>query len=152
MGTNRQNVRAFELGLKKWSGEVVPERVGQYQRAVVLEALRGVVMMSPVDTGFFRSRWRVYSDGDVVASVLVDSLASAMRRHLGSSKNMAQITAMQVIGAAMDEIQKVRPFTLTGIVNDAPYADELEQGHSKQAPQGMVAVTAQRLRSRGYAK
>lgn len=141
------NIRQFELGLRKWTGKVVPERIGQYQRAVVLEAARGVILMSPVDSGFFRSRWRVYSDEESIPFQVVSSAVYEAFKAKGAKVEMGEV--LMAVAAALPDIQ---PYTLTGIVNDAPYADELEKGHSQQAPRGMVAVTANRLKAKGLAR
>jgi hypothetical protein len=96
-------------------------------RRATLQLFQEVVLASPVDTGRFRANWNVsYGAPD-----------------LSTTANTSPTRAMQ-------EVAKVDGLPVGGIVylvNGLPYARELEYGHSKQAPQGMVRVAAVRFSS-----
>jgi hypothetical protein len=86
---------------------------------------------TPVDTGFARASWYV-----VLNSAQGQAASDAVGSHLTHDKSgMANLdTSLSVIGAA----------GLTDVIwllNNAPYIEALEYGHSQQAPQGMVRLT-----------
>lgn len=93
---------------------------------IALDSLRGVVRKSPVDTGRFRGNWIV-------------------------SKNAANTTSSQVTdknggqtitkGSGVIDTFKMNADSRIIIQNNLPYANRLENGWSKQAPNGMVALT-----------
>src|SRR5690606_10449361 len=96
-------------------------------QAVVL-ASQSIVSMSPVDTGRFRANWN-YSVGapDESTSLWVDPTGGlTIRKIIAQSR-----------GAKAGYV-----YYLT---NALPYAQRLENGWSKQAPQGMVRLTAMDL-------
>lgn len=124
------NVHAFNLALSRigeeWPAEVVEKR----HRAIALEGLRGVVLMSPVDTGRFRGNWQV----------TIDEPAQGTLERLDKD-------GAPTIAAGAEVIAQIPPFSLSWLVNNLPYAGRLETGYSKQAPGGMLAITVARLRS-----
>lgn len=124
------NVRAFNLALQQHGEELAAKRIEQVHRAVGLEALRGVVLMSPVDTGRFRGNWQQ----------TLDTPASGVLETTDKSGGPT-ITA----GTAV--LSTVPAFSVTWLVNNLDYAVALEKGHSQQAPRGMLSVTAARLRA-----
>lgn len=99
-------------------------------KRMTLEAFTRVVQRSPVDTGRFRSNW----------------LVGVGQRPAGSDAALTSASIAQA--AALEQAAKVTPQTdATYVVNNLPYAERLENGHSQQAPNGMVEVTAQELRA-----
>lgn len=90
--------------------------------AICLDAVTSVIKRTPVDTGRARGNWYA-SINDVVHDTSESRTASEALAD-GSAK-------------AMKSSGKV--FNLT---NNLPYIGKLENGYSKQAPQGMVKVTA----------
>lgn len=121
------NIHAFDLALRKEADEV-PELAGKVQRAIALEALRGVVMMTPVDTGRARGNWQVTHDTPADGEV-----------------DVADKGGRATIGKGAAEIAAIEPFEVTYLTNNLDYIEELEKGSSKQSPHGMVGVTATRL-------
>lgn len=93
------------------------------RHAVVLAA-QGVVMSTPVDTGRLRGNWqfgRALPAGTVEGS---DTSGAAT-----IAKMAGQVTSLKAGGECW-------------IVNNLPYAGEIEYGHSRvKAPAGMVRVT-----------
>ena len=110
----------FELKLREFAAKA-EGRADAAVREVVLEIGRRLIVRSPVDTGRFRSNW--FYDLDGFSREATDATGAE---------------AVQSIGAM--------PLKAAGhvhtIVNNLPYAWRLEYGWSKQAPLGMVALTA----------
>jgi hypothetical protein len=121
------NLKEFELGLDEFENET-DRQVEKLHRAVALEALKGVVLMSPVDTGRFRANWQVTPG--TPATTELDQVDKPGGR---------------TIAAGSAEIAKAQAYSVTWITNNVPYAEELENGSSQQAPQGMLNVTYNRL-------
>lgn len=99
--------------------------VNQQVRKICLQLLTNLVLKSPVDTGRFRSNWRVGLGERPTTTVAIgtnaatDGLAVLNRSELG---------------------------TPIYIVNNLPYAMRLEYGWSKQAPQGMARLAVASIR------
>lgn len=123
------NIREFNLSLGAFERQI-PERVAQVHRAITLEALNRVVLRSPVDKGRFRGNWQVSHD----------TPAEGRLERLDKSGS-------QTIAEGAAEVAKIRPYEITWLVNNLAYAQSLEDGHSKQAPGGVVEPTVQELRS-----
>jgi hypothetical protein len=91
-------------------------------RKATLEVFTKVTKPSPVDTGRFRANWNVSHN------VINDSTTESVDQ-----------TRME------REVAKVLTYPAGGVVylaNGLPYATALEHGHSTQAPQGMVRLSA----------
>lgn len=94
-------------------------------RKVVLDVGKSVVEKSPVDTGRFRANWQhSVGESNDATSEAVDPSGSATIATLGAS-----IAATPAAGQTHY------------LTNSLPYAIPLENGHSKQAPAGMVGIT-----------
>lgn len=102
----------------------VEEDVGKKVRFISLQILNEVVYRSPVDTGRFRANNQV-SVGSPDYGV-----TEATDKSGGST--LQQGSAVIARGKAFDVIY---------IQNNLPYAVPLENGHSKQAPSGIYAVS-----------
>ena len=92
-------------------------------RKATADVFRAVVLRSPVDTGRFRANWNVNYGAPLYATT--DST--------DKSRGVA-------------EANKGLTLPVGGVVylsNGLPYARRLEYGYSKQAPGGMVRVSAQ---------
>lgn len=100
-------------------------------RAAALQALTGVIERSPVDTGHFRGN-------NSVSVGSPDDSVDEMAEDPSGRETLAQ---------GMSIIKRVRgAFEVIYVQNNLPYAEELENGSSKQAPQGVYAVTFNNLR------
>jgi hypothetical protein len=118
------NAREFGLHLDSLFQELVEDQIAQVTRLVALEALSRVVMKSPVDTGRFRGNWQVSIGG----------------RATGTLARLDP-SGQQTIAAGAAVIARLDRPVAVFITNNLPYANRLENGWSKQAPTGMVAVT-----------
>jgi hypothetical protein len=123
------NIREFQMGLSRFKSDI-DVNVGKLHRAVALEGLKGVVRMTPVDTGRARANWQVTQD--VPATSEVD----------GEDKGGGR-----TIAAGSGAIAGAPPYSVTYIANNLPYIETLEDGGSTQAPNGMLNVTYQRLQN-----
>lgn len=128
------NVREFNLALDTFIGKQVPEIARAAHRKVVLDAHRKLVMKSPVDTGRFRGNWIVSTSSPNTGTTDVRDPGARGQPPGGAS----QSAALAAVGAMV-------PYSVAFIQNNLPYALRLEQGHSKQAPAGMVALTLAEL-------
>lgn len=97
-------------------------RMEDVARAVPVELASRVILASPVDTGRFRGNWNV-------ATNRVDATTTEDTDKAGD-KAISRAQAVKVqLG---DDVY---------VTNNLPYAQALEDGHSQQAPAGMVGVT-----------
>jgi hypothetical protein len=124
------NVRSFNLALAEHAEEIPRKRIEQLHRAVGLEALRGVVLMTPVDTGRARGNWQQTTDSPATETVETTDKSGG-----------------PTIAEGTQVIATIRPFSISWLTNNLDYISELEKGHSQQAPHGMLAVTVNRLRA-----
>lgn len=119
------SVKQFNLQLNKEIADT-DEKIEDAIGLIAMDSLRGIVMKSPVDTGRFRGNWIV-------------------------SKNSFNNTTNQITdksgGPTINKgSQVIQSFNYKKdhsiiIQNNLPYANRLENGWSKQAPNGMVALT-----------
>ena len=111
--------------------DLLDQDVATVHKKVALDLLSGVVKKTPVDTGRARASWKV-GVGSLDPTVAAE----------GSGP-----PADAVIGAGESKIEAQKDPQRTWITNSLPYIGALENGHSNQAPQGMVAVTAAEVKS-----
>lgn len=102
----------------------------QAVRMTVVLASQGVVMNTPVLTGRLRANWQF---GQLVPTGEVASEDTSGAATI--AKIAGQVTSLKAGGECW-------------IVNNMPYAGEIEYGHSSvKAPQGMVRITLLNLPS-----
>ncbi|MDH1143303.1 HK97 gp10 family phage protein [Pseudomonas mosselii] len=103
---------------------LVEEALAQRVRVIALAMLNEIVLRSPVDTGRFR--------GNNIVSVGAPVYAS--------SENLDP-SGSETIQRGLSAMSGLEPYTQVYIQNNLPYATALEDGHSKQAPGGVYAVS-----------
>lgn len=108
--------------------QIVNERLEKHGRALALEALARLMQKTPVDTGHARGNWFVQEDE--ASSAEVEGRMEAQARAEGA-----------VVISDFD----IRDHELH-LTNNVPYIERLENGWSKQAPQGMAKLTVEELR------
>lgn len=118
-----KSARQFGLELRGWAAET-PEEANKVRRGLAAEVLRGVVLKSPVDTGRFRGNWQV-AEGSPATEVLEN----------------ADKGGGATISDGIAQIEGIEPGSDIWISNNLPYAARIEDGWSKQAPGGVVALT-----------
>lgn len=108
----------------EWT-ENVETKVDDILQTIVFKIGESVVNLSPVDTGRFKGNWQLTIDERASASLL--------RYDQDGHTTLAAIAA------------KANSFTagqVAYIQNMVLYGYDLEYGYSKQAPDGMVRITA----------
>ena len=96
-------------------------------RKIALDVFTEVIMMSPVDTGRFRGNWQC-AIGSAPSGIL----------------ELDDKTGTAVLAKAQAEALGLKAGQTIFLVNNLPYAQALEYGHSQQAPGGMIRLTVQR--------
>lgn len=117
--------KQFTLQLNKEIADT-EEKIEDAISLIAMDSLRGVVMKSPVDTGRFRGNW-------IVSKNAFNPKSSEV-----TDKNGGQTITK---GSGVIDTFKVDTDSRIIIQNNLPYANRLENGWSKQAPNGMVALT-----------
>lgn len=120
---NAQAAREFSLQIDAaWAAK--EQDILDLTVEISLQALRGIVQMSPVDTGRFRGNW--ITSVEAPDPTVFEQVRPAQVPIVEADEKLS----------ALDEIPRV-----IYLQNNLPYANRLENGYSKQAPEGMVAVT-----------
>lgn len=127
------SLREFEIALDTFREEDIPQDLGTIARAVSLQALSGITLKTPVDTGRARGNW----------ITTADSIDLNWSENLDPSGGGAISAGAAVISAALS----ANPFRVITIQNNLPYIEDLEDGHSRQAPQGMLSTTIAEIES-----
>ena len=127
------DVKKFKMQIKNEIDDVLVQSQ-EFKEKIGCDCFAGIVKRTPVDTGRARGNWMV-SLGSAVEAV-VDS---------GPTISDGQSTPSALINQGMSTISKSKPGQDIVISNNLPYIVRLEEGHSKQAPTGMVAHTLARV-------
>ena len=122
------NLKEFNLEIDKFT-ESVPEKVTVLQKKIAFEAIRRIPEKTPVDTGRAKGNWQI----------TIGSPAGAILELFDKDGN-------PTIAKAMAQLQNLPPYQVVYITNNVHYIIYLENGHSMQAPAGMVSVTIEELR------
>ncbi|PRA33806.1 HK97 gp10 family phage protein [Pseudomonas poae] len=102
----------------------VKDELSKRVRVIAMAMLNEIVLLSPVDTGRFR--------GNNIVSVGAPVYTSTVN---------VDPTGAETINQGLSAMTGLEPFTQVFIQNNLPYAVPLEDGHSKQAPAGIYAVS-----------
>jgi hypothetical protein len=113
MGSFADQIARFAAETKDKADAVVHE--------TVLDVGQRLIDRSPIDTGRFKSNWRYGLE--------------TPDRHTTTETNQRKLQNTE-------ELPKAAGGFVHYVTNSLPYGPALERGHSKQAPQGMVALTA----------
>lgn len=145
------NAMQFKAGLKNWQKQHQLD-ANQAALALALNLAENIIRATPVDTGWARANWwpqintknappnaGVPNPRTSTQGLQGKAKAQALDRNgqAGASASMARAASTFAQGKAGDR------FTLA---NGVPYILKLEYGSSKQAPEGMVRLSIQRLR------
>lgn len=103
---------------------VIKDELSKRVRVIAMAMLNEIVLRSPVDTGRFR--------GNNIVSVGAPVYTSTVN---------VDPTGAETINQGLSAMTGLEPFTQVFIQNNLPYAVPLEDGHSKQAPAGIYAVS-----------
>lgn len=125
-----ENLREFEIGLDEFAKKEIPRTVKLVQQKVGLQLVRGVILKTPVDTGRARGNWQVS------INVSINTVIDRLDRSGGAA-----------ISDGTSLVTSAEPFSVISLQNNLPYIIKLEEGHSKQAPAGMVELTLNEIMS-----
>lgn len=133
------NLRQFEANIDKFIKDDVPEKVVAFQRYVTIALLDQFIKRSPVGNP---SLWA----GPAPAGYVGGRFRSAWTAASGNKSDFAPEAGQSsyAVPNAADVVAKgtsaLTPYQSVWISNNVPYAQRLEDGHSGQAPAGVVAV------------
>jgi hypothetical protein len=114
------NLSEFTRGLE-FEKEETAKLADTVARGIATDICSRVIFDSPVDTGRFRGNWQV--------DIGSDPTGELDRLDKDGDPTLDDNIARMKTGPAMKPIY---------VVNNLPYADRLNSGHSKQAPAGFV--------------
>jgi hypothetical protein len=120
-----KTVNSFVAAIDVWAQKRVPNIAEREVLQVYMACFQGIITQSPVDNGTFRLSWFP------AIGKPVDKVAE-------------QQTSPQGASFAANRMEPLPPFKLgqTIVIGNAlPYANPIEGGWSKKAPQGVVAPT-----------
>jgi hypothetical protein len=134
---------SFLLDMDRIEAEI-PRAHRDYQAALAAVGYERVVDRSPVRTGAFRSE-NVIAEEEQAVQVIFEprDRAGPDTRVSGNLLEFIKPSAADAYSALVD----VKPFDLITLVNDRYYAIYLEDGSSKQAPNGIYGPAADHLNS-----
>lgn len=143
MSDFQTNLDEFNKELEAFVADI-PNQVTAIQKKIVLEALRRVVLRTPVDTGRARANWQV-----TIAKPATGVVSEF--EDVGTGTKRAAAPGMEVGGEDVFEkglavIADLPPYQIVYVSNNVNYIEFLEEGSSEQAPEGMAALTVQELR------
>lgn len=114
----------FSLDVAKWLAKTEIE-AETFVRAVAFRLHDRIVMRTPVDTGRARASWTIVEGKTPDTTVAPEGFS-------GGAEAGASYALQRQAG--------VKRGTTYTIANSLPYIEALENGHSKQAPSGMVRL------------
>lgn len=120
----------FASQIRQFHADVLgPGGIGELAaRKIALDMFSEVILMSPVDTGLFRGNWQTAIGNAPTGTIdLLDPTGTIV-----TAKMQGVIAGLRLGDSVF-------------MVNNLPYAIPLEEGHSKQAPAGMVGLTVARF-------
>ena len=126
------NARQFGLDLQQWSKKVVPGAHVVFMKKIVLELLKRVVMKSPVDTGRFRANWQV-------------GIGSADETTIDEATGKGKHYVNDAVRRGSDKLGDLDFGIAVHVSNNLPYAGPLEDGHSGQAPAGVLGISVEEV-------
>jgi hypothetical protein len=129
----QDSLREFQREVDDFLDDVVPKRAWNMQYRIILEAITKIVKRTPVDTGRARANWQL-------------TKSQPSTRVFKKTDPEGDET----IAKAMRVLDRMDPYSTFFISNNLDYIEYLEEGSSKQAPYGMVAVTVEELRARYF--
>ena len=127
--SNKKNADKFSVELDRVLEQLKTD-TQTFKRVFALNLLSRIVYRTPVDTGRARANWQVSN---------VSPNTNERKRF---KKNQPNAVATDTVARGQKNIDKNKEGQSIFIANNLPYIQRLESGTwSKQAPQGMVAIS-----------
>lgn len=124
-----RNLDSFNRGVKNFSSRLLPEQQVIFQKRVVFEVLRRVILRTPVDSGRARGGWQV----------TIGSAPESSPLSFDTDGNSAIENGVSALG-------ELGPFQVVFVSNNVVYIQFLDEGSSSQAPKGIVSVALAQVR------
>lgn len=116
---------SFSAAVKAWGPKALIT-VDKIRRASALEVFSLVIDGTPVDTGLLRGNFQTSINAPKTSRI----------ERLDKGGDLAKAEALANLGSLVDVVY---------LTNSLPYVERIEyEGHSKQAPSGMVRLAAMR--------
>lgn len=137
------------MGWKRRPTGFIPVAEGELNamtRAIALQALTGVIEMSPVGNP---DNWKYPAPPGYVGGAFRGNHTVSVNT-VDPSYDTAKIddTGQATTAAGASKIGVARnPYQIIYIQNNLPYSEKLESGYSEQAPHGVYQVTFDSLRA-----
>jgi hypothetical protein len=106
-------------------------------RKLSLEVFSKVILRSPVDTGRFRGNWQVAIGSVPDGTIELDDASGT------ATVSKAQATTARMKAGDVIYLANNLPYAMKLEEGGYPDGPKVENGRSSQAPNGMVALTAQ---------
>jgi hypothetical protein len=127
-----KGLKAFTATMQSFPGATIKQH-NDYCKKIANELVDGIVLNTPVETGLARGNWQ-QTIGSPASSTVADIDKS------GSS----------TVSKCKSVIMSSNPISdVLWLSNRLDYIEPLEDGHSGQAPVGMVEVTLQTIKILG---
>lgn len=123
-----KSAREFAIDLKRF-GQVTRKQAEVIFRKIALELDYAIVLATPVDTGRARGNW-------------YPSIGAPSASADWESKDKSGTAS---IGKVTSTVSSAKLGSVVWLTNNLPYILPLENGHSKQAPSGMVDMNLDRV-------
>lgn len=111
---------SFEDDIKRFADKAEKAAEAVF-RGTAIDLFTRIIKRTPIDTGRLRGNWQ-----------------AALNQPILTETNNKANRALSQAGTVTKEAKTTDSIYLT---NNLPYAGEIEDGHSKQAPYGMVKLT-----------
>lgn len=139
------NLKDFQFNLKNFGEKMVPQAHAALVRKIAFEVFKRIVEKTPVDTGRARANWGVevgpaaplFQPRPGTINVAPDG--TAIKRNKGETTIEVDRDGTATIRTGLEAIYSADPAKqIIWLMNNLPYIEALEDGHSQQAPAGMV--------------
>jgi len=118
----------FEKELDKFA-DSLGIKIETVIKKITLQTFTGIVLKTPVDTGRARASWVIGIERSVNSPALSDN------------QEFSEAQATAYANRELAELDQIKSDSTVFISNSLQYIQDLENGKSRQAPAGMVAVT-----------
>lgn len=133
MAVNITGLKEFNLDIKEFV-EKTEVDFATAMKKVSMDVFTGIVKKTPVDTGRARASWNIaINTPDMSVPPPREGKTTAITGFLTPGEKVAALSKL----APLDK----DPYVTVWITSNLDYIVPLENGHSKQAPSGMVALT-----------
>jgi hypothetical protein len=153
MSDNKKSADKFKLDLAKIFDSVVPGKVIAMHQEIAVDGLRRLIAKSPVGNP---SIWQSNLDSSGNRRSKRSKKIRKPEGYVGGqfrgnwqmsigSFDTAEVAGIRSPSATMSAgesvAKRLTDFGVSHLQNNLPYAQRLEEGHSGQAPMGMIALT-----------